>query len=267
MKQTLFLLLLIICYSCGNDQSSDADEQANTAAQQTKVQQDSIRQLYQQYIEELEVKMPTKCVAERNKINPADEAPLDTAFFVLREQLKRIVEKRDIFSLLNYIDQNIKVSFGEENGQKAFVQKWGLDTPEKIAVSELWPTLEQLLNLGGAFHDDQLFEAPYLGPCWPTEDPYTQGAITGSGVRMRKAPNLTSPVVTNLSYDIVNYIETTPHKTVVGSREHPWIKVKTAKDQIGFVYGQFYRSPIDYRMVFQKNEAGSWKIVSLVAGD
>jgi hypothetical protein len=35
----------------------------------------------------------------------------------------------------------------------------------------------------------------------------------------------------------------------------------------GFLYGKFYRSPIDFRAGFEKKKNGQWKMVRLLAGD
>ena len=148
---------------------------------------------------------------------------------------------------------------------------WELDSPDKIPQSNLWSTLETLLPLGGQFNDygkGAYFEAPYLGPCWPaTAEPYEFGAVIGAGVRLRSGPGLSTQILKTLSYDLVEYLETTPTEETISGETHPWIKVRLADGMEGFLYGKFYRSPLDYRAGFQKNDAGQWQMVLLVAGD
>lgn len=263
-----FIFLSVILLSCNTEPPKETaqDEQAIIAP--TGISNE-LKAQYEQYYQAIEKPFPTTCIAELNKVNPADAAPLDTVFFVFREQLKEIVAEKNIFKLLKHVDQNIKIGFGAENGLQAFIVAWDLSSEEKIPDSELWPTLADVLNLGGLFNGQgNYFEAPYLDQCYPHDkDAFETGAVIGAGVRMRAGPNLDTKVLKNLSYDILDYIETTPIELKIGNETHPWIKVKTQDGIEGFIYGKFYRSPIDYRVGFEKKPNGEWKIVSLLAGD
>lgn len=271
MRYLLLLCPLFLLLACGTGNTSE-DTTANEAEVPTDPHgiTDSVRRLYQTYYAALDSPWPTACTPERHKVNPMDAAPLDTPFFVFREHLKRVVVDKDIFKLLEHVDENIKSSFGGGDGLKSFVQMWQLDSPEQVASSGLWATLSEVLELGGGFSSEgNYFEAPYLGPCWPqaiAED-VELGVIAGAGVRMRGGPGLHTRVVKNLSYDLVAYLETTPIEETISGEVHPWIKVKTMDGTEGFVYGKFFRSPYDFRAVFEKDEDGRWRLGVLVAGD
>lgn len=265
---TVLLIPLLFLLSCQSEPQQETNE--DTTSQIVKpLINDSLRQLYHHYSKAIENPFSTHCITERNKANPVDAAPLDTVFFVFREQLKEIVKAKDIFKLLEHVDPNIKTSFVDDNGLKSFIDMWELNSPEQIPDSKLWPTLEEILNLGGLFNaKGDFFHAPYLDACYPKgADAYTTGAVIGSGVRMRTGAGLNTKVLANLSYDILNFIETTPIEEKIGTETYPWIKVKTMDGMEGFVWGKFYRSPIDYRAGFQKKRLDGWKIVTLVVGD
>lgn len=268
---TLLLAILLLANACQSGGTENAETDQSETPVNTAVVTDSITQVYQKYHGQLENVYPISCRPERGKVNPADAALQDTLFFVFREQLKSVVADKDIFSLLPHVGEQIKTGFGAENGLQSFIQMWELDSPEKIPQSKLWSTLETVLNLGGQFHtygQSKSFEAPYLGPCWPADaEPYEYGAVMGAGVRLRSAPSLNTQILKTLSYDLVKYIETTPIEETIGGESHPWIKVQLVDGTEGFLYGKFYRSPLDFRVVFQQTSSGEWKISSLLAGD
>lgn len=270
-KLPLLFYPLLCLLSCQSDKAT-ADASGDTPTTETvQVLTDSVIQSYQTLLTNREEVFPLECNPEAGKVNPADGAPKDTLFFLFREQLKTIVANKDIFALLPYVNENIKTGFGGEDGLQEFIQMWGLDSPEKIPQSDLWSTLETLLSLGGQFNDygkGSYFEAPYLGPCWPDDiEPYEFGAVMGAGVRLRSGPGLSTKILKTLSYDLVEYLETTPTEETISGETHPWIKVRLADGMEGFLYGKFYRSPLDFRAGFQQNSTGQWQMVLLVAGD
>jgi hypothetical protein len=279
--QLIFFLLALAGFACQSDSATINSKESST--DETSASSDgltsltaseaaSLRQQYQNYYDQLEPKFPLQCVTELNKAYPADAAPSDTAFFVFRERLREIVGQKDIFKLLENVDENIKISFGDEHGLQAFINMWELDSPDKVVTSSLWSTLDEVLALGGTFssygNNIRYFEAPYLDQCMPaTADPYEQGAIIGAGVRLRSGPGLNTKIIATLSYDVVKFIEETPITETVGGETHPWIKVALMDGTEGFLFGKFYRSPIDFRAGFEQKKDGQWKMVRLLAGD
>lgn len=272
MRTILVLTLMATaCFACQSDTSNTPQGQEGLSTPESTTITDSTLLLYQQLMAAREEVFPLECNPEAGKVNPADGAPKDTLFFIFRENLKTIVANKDIFALLPHIDDNIKAGFGAENGLQEFIRMWELDSPDKIPQSKLWPTLEGVLALGGQFNDygsGAYFLAPYLDPCWPpTAEPYEYGAVVGAGVRLRSGTGLSTKILKTLSYDLVEYIETTPTEETIRGETHPWIKVRLVDGTEGFLYGKFYRSPLDFRAGFQKNTEGNWQMVMLLAGD
>ena len=149
MKSTLIfsIFMLLVSMSCKNTDSEKNEEAAlpTDTPEETQANPDSIQQLYAAKLAAREKTWPLEQVLEVGKLNPVDEAPLDTSFFLFREGLLSFIENRDIFSLIQHVDEDIKCSFGAENGVPGFIKIWGLDTPAKTQTSELWPTLKKVL--------------------------------------------------------------------------------------------------------------------------
>ncbi|MEN0002836.1 MAG: SH3 domain-containing protein [Bacteroidota bacterium] len=267
MKYFAFLCLVVICWACTTE--SKELEQRTEIVTVDKVAIDSIRAVYAARMSKLENPFPTAQVLEVGKLNPVDEAPLDTMFFLLREDLKDAVARKDIFELLKWVDEDIKCSFGAESGLEGFIQLWGLDTPAKTQQSLLWGVLGDLLEQGGVFSDNgRRFTMPYTFATFPDQyDSFTHGAITGSGVRIRERPDLNAGVVQSVSYEIVKIVERTAEELTIGGETHPWVKVALLNGKEGFVFGKFVASPLDYRAIFEQKAGEGWRMTVLVAGD
>ncbi len=259
----LFVLPLLFCLSyCGNGDAGSAP------AAPPPLDSDSLQKAYARRLQQWD-SLPTRQVVEKGKLYPVDEGPLDTTFFLYRADLLNAVRQRDVFGVLDHISADIKAGFGGEDKVAAFVETWQLDTSPDS--SDLWTTLERLLTLGGAFEENgRRFVAPYVFATWPDEyDAFTYAAITGTGVRVRSAPNLQSRILTTLSYDIVEQAPVTenPAVSTIAGQTHPWVKIISPGGEEAYVFGQYLRSPLDFRAGFEKDKYGRWQMVFLVAGD
>ncbi|MCI4651360.1 SH3 domain-containing protein [Phaeodactylibacter sp.] len=260
----ILIFLFILGYGCESD-APPADTATETVS---RIPSDSLRQLYRQYRSMQTDTLPAKQVQERHKLYPVDEAPMDTAFFVFREQLLQAVQQRDVFALLDAVDKDIKVSGAKEPGVAGLVSRYGL-TPTAADSLPIWPILEELLKAGGTFSDNgQAFTAPYYAATWPEALPKNKyAAITGSGVRIRSAPNLSSDIVKTISYELVQYLETTNQTEVIGGETHPWCRIELSGGKVGFVYGKFVARPTGYRAQFEKTGPQQWAMTQLIYGE
>ncbi len=187
---------------------------------------------------------------------PIDQATTQPDFFSFRAQLIAALARRDGPALLEAVHQNIKNSFGGNDGIDEFKQMWALDQPD----SRLWEELAKVLALGGTFGGEGSFTAPYTFSRWPDSvDAFSHVAIVGSSVRVRSAASRTVPTVASLSYAIVEQ---------VGSRAQndEWVRVRLPGGTTGYVDQRYVRSPIDYRAFFSKSD-GRWQMTAFVAGD
>jgi len=265
----LFTYLLVAAagalFACSGSETTNAAAETTAAATPDP---DSLRQAFEDLMAQREDPMPVESIREAGKLYPVDEAPLDTAFFVFRENLRRAVAERNILGVMEAVDENIKASFGSENGLADFVRLWGLESEEKTQQSELWAVLGKVLEGGGAFQQGRRqFTAPYVSSTWPEQyDTFTHAAITGAGVRLRSAPSLNSRTLTQVSHDIVELLGKTAETETVNGLTAPWAQVRTLDGTEGYVWSGFVASPIDFRAIFRE-EDGRWKMSVLVAGD
>ena len=192
----------------------------------------------------------------QQQLLPVDQAPTQPDFFTFRAQLISTLARRDVPALLDVVHQNIKNSFGGNDGIDEFKQMWALDQPD----SRLWEELATVLALGGTFSGEDSFTAPYTFSRWPDGvDAFSHVAIIGSSVRVRSAANRTAPTVASLSYTIVEQVEST-------TPDDDWVRVRLPGGATGHVDQRYVRSPIDYRAYFSK-VGGRWQMTVFVAGD
>lgn len=202
--------------------------------------------------------------AQERYVLPVDEAKKDASFFAFRLKLIEAAKKRDAKFVLSIVDRNIKNSFGGNDGIAEFKKAWKINSPN----SEFWSEFLPVITGGGSFIKDgsnKLFFAPYTFNSFPENlDAFSHSVIFGNNVSLRSKADTNSSVVANLSYNIVEILESINDKKNAGKIS--WYEVKTLGGKRGFVKAEFVRSPIDYRAGFEKNN-GKWKMTIFIAGD
>ena len=268
MRFPLIALLLLCLFACKQKPNTDNREEAKPLTNSLP-DPDSVRLEYEKKLAAKEDLLPVKQVLEVGKLNPVDEAPSDTAFFLFREHLLEAVQQKDIFFILEIVDEQIKCSFGEGEGLPAFVRIWQLDSPTKTQTSALWPVLKKILIGGGTFNNNRSsFLAPYTFSTFPDQyDGFEYGAITGRGVRLREGPGLNTRTIRSISYEILKIVSQTPEPETINGATHHWIQVELLDGTKGYVFGQFIANPLDFRAGFTKQNNGEWKMDLLIAGD
>lgn len=260
----LIAILSIAVFSCKKSEPSEESYTDSLTRPSSQLSADSARIIFQKRIKAQEDLFPSRQIQEKDKLYPVDEAPLDTIFFVFREQLKDAVREKDIFFLLDKIDENILT--GEQaQGLSAFAQKWGLTSETATMQSPLWEVLDRLLQSGGVFDEFRSqFHAPYYFGTFPKEAASAgAGVILGAGVRMRSAPNLNSKIEKKLNHDLVEILEVTSEVTTISEETFPWVKIKARDQTEGYVWGKFVGRPLKDQLTFRKTAKG-WKIVKLI---
>jgi hypothetical protein len=199
--------------------------------------------------------------AQVAKLYPSDEATRDPELFMARARLLQAVAERDTTALLATVSPNIKNSFGGVGGPAEFRATWRLSSPD----SPVWSTLGAVLSLGGGFHSEDTFMAPYVFSEFPSGlDGFEHLAVIGSGVRVREGPDAASPVIATLSFDVVARDRDRPETEDSTGRR--WVPVHLGGTSRGYVAAEFLRSPIDYRAALVR-EGGRWRLAFFVAGD
>jgi hypothetical protein len=184
---------------------------------------------------------------------PKDESGRDAQFAAFFAKFRETVKQRDTAALLRVVSPVIKNSFGGNDGAAEFREMWEIEKPG----SEVWPVLDRLLGLGGAWFDPNLYCAPYLFQKFPNDlDAFEHAVVVGTGVRLRENASLAARVRAGLSFEIVRVIE-------MGEE---WTEVRTLGGTNGFIASQYIYSPVGYRACFQKSGA-EWRMTILIAGD
>ncbi len=270
MNKTILFAFITACLLPGCGGSSESQESTKTPAPAKIVERspEAMRQMYAKRMAARKSPMPLKQEKVAGKLLPVDEAPLDTAFFVFREDLLDVVAKKDAHLLLAYVDPHIKCGFDAENGLPDFVRQWGLDAPDKVADSPLWQHLEDVLQRGGVYGAERKsFQAPYYAATFPdSEDAMEMAAINAREVRMREGSSLNGKVIRNISFEIVTVLEQSAEQEIIDGRSYPWYRIKTKGGTEGWVYGRFIGSPIGYRAQFE-SQGGKWRMTAFLSGD
>lgn len=199
--------------------------------------------------------------SRRYQLFPVDDGSKDTSFLQFRERLLKALKERDVNFVISVLDPAIRCSLGGgDGGPQEFRDYWKLQAP---GTSELWRELTTVLSMGGKLDrlDDHLqFTAPYTFSHYPQHfDAFESLAIIRPRVNLRARPNLTSPVVTALDYDVVHTVDNWRPEVV-------WTRVRTPEGRTGYVMSRYLRSAIDYRAMFS-NAGGRWRMTMLIAGD
>ena len=206
---------------------------------------------------------PCAVAAQSRKLNPVDEGPRDPSFKAFRDRLLKAAKDEDETVLYESLDPKITNSFGGDGGITEFNVMWKMSDDHPPVYREL----VNILSMGGSFmtaKGEKSFCAPYVFSKFPDHlDGFAYAAIIGTGVRVREQPNLSAPIITTLSYDIVELVL---ENSTYGGVNQEWVKIVTPNGKKGYVFSKYIRRPIDYRACFEKKQ-GKWLMTALVAGD
>lgn len=201
-------------------------------------------------------------LAQTGKLMPVDEAVRDPELFAFRARLQAALARQDAAAVLEMVDPRIKNTFGGDDGIEAFQRLWKL----KEADSRLWEELGLVLALGGSFQNADNFVAPYVFSRWPeTVDSFQNVAVLGRNVRVRAEPRAGSPVLTALSFDLVE-VSVPGREKMTPEQSRDWTAVKLRDGRTGYISSRYVRSPVAHR-AFLTRKDGSWKLTFFVAGD
>ncbi|HPH98792.1 MAG TPA: hypothetical protein PK772_00535 [Chitinophagaceae bacterium] len=215
----------------------------------------------------------TFTIAQDRKFPPPNEAIKDELLKTFLIQLKEAVQKKDTAFIYTSLSQNIKNSFGGNDGIKEFKEIWKLKKPN----STFWYYMNRALSMPGCIQNNntEAFSLPYIFciPLKDNEDAFQTAVITEKNVALKQKPNKTSKTIYTLSYNVVSFVSnpsgaiSTKGKNEVGDQEWYQIELLNGKKKIkGWVYYKYIYSPIGYRVILAK-ENGKWLIQTFVAGD
>jgi hypothetical protein len=205
---------------------------------------------------------------------PIDDSRKDPVLAEFVEKLKIVAAKHDTTALRAMLDAKVQTSWDGDNTIAGFWDSWALGQSDS---SMLWPILNRVLSLGGAFNKEEnadtrfAFVLPYVCTL-SLEDPDwypSTGVITGKDVNFRDRPALNAPIIGKLNYDVIQFalnadgLFITSGQNVVGEPE--WYCIEKDGNR-GWVFWQYIYAPIDWRLYLAKI-GGEWKITCLIAGE
>lgn len=216
--------------------------------------------------------------AQPSKFPPINDISKDKSLVTFVNQLKVAVKKQDMAFLLTSLDEKVMSDLGSEGGIDEFKEAWGLNKGD----TSIWHHLSRVLELGGAFDQDAIKHGeerytvvfPYVHLIeLPDPDDYIHiGVITGKKVNLREKPDLNAKVLTQLTYDVVRFVEENQDlQKSAGTNawnDPEWYQIETLdRKTSGWVNWKYVYSPISFRLYLFKNKQGKWKISTFVAGD
>lgn len=170
-----------------------------------------------------------------------------------RRQLAEAIEARDAEALVALAAEDVKLDFGGGSGRAELRKR--LEAPDR----KLWEELDALLALGCAANKQSGLTIPwYFEQPKPGVDSSKGMLVTGEKVALLDSPSNDGKVAATLSWDLVEIAALKP--------DDPFQKVETRDGQQGYIATGQLRSLLDYRLLAVSRN-GTWRIVSLVAGD
>ncbi len=198
---------------------------------------------------------------------PVDEAKNDASLIAFRTKLIEATKTKNQSFILSIVDPDIKNSFGGDDGKENFKTNWRIGQKD----SAFWEEFLTVITNGGAFFKEEgsqkTFCAPFSFMVFPEDlDAFEYSLVFGENVNLRAAPNLSAPVIANLSYNVIKTDYQNSADDGKNENSYVWVKVTTLGGKTGFIVSRYVRSPIGYRACFQKLK-GIWKMTAFIAGD
>ncbi|WP_305096606.1 hypothetical protein [Croceibacterium aestuarii] len=195
---------------------------------------------------------------EAAKLAAGRYAPQDTCGDLkgadaFREDLAVAVQSRDAEAFAALAAEDVKLDFGEGSGRA--------ELRKRLTGKEwnLWDELDELLTLGCSANKQGGLTIPwYFDQNIDGVDPFSGMLVTGEKVPLRESPDPESAILERISWDVVTIDALRP--------DDPYQQVTARDGKNGFILTSDLRSLVDYRLSAASRN-GTWRIVSLVAGD
>ena len=188
---------------------------------------------------------------------PVDDGAADAGFAAFRDTLRATVARRDTAALVATVADGARLSFGDAaGGPGGFRAMWFAGAPPDGEA--VWSVLSRLLS-AGSVGEDGAVTVPYVFGTWPDSvDVFTHVAVVGADVAARVAASDTARVAALVSHAIL---------ATDGPAAAGFVPVRLPGGAAAFVPEASTMSPVGYRATFFPDEAGVWKLQTLVAGD
>lgn len=203
---------------------------------------------------------PNNSVADiAAQLEPIDETKEDSSFIQFKKELKVALKKKDSAFIKKILYEDVEYTFGADPNSKSavdgFFKHYMIKTKDSVMF---WKNLASTLELG-CTKTGESFVCPYVYSKWPDKfDSFSYVASTKNKTPLRKKPEVSGEIIRSVNFEIL--------KLIPDSQSKDWYTIDLGNNQIGYVAKADARSPIDYRVGFQKTSIG-WKLKYFISGD
>lgn len=181
-------------------------------------------------------------------------------------QLKAIVEGRDLPAFLEVLTEDVLVSFGGNGGREEFVSYWGLETG--AGQDQLWTTLDRLLKYppqpdGG---EPGMLVFPWYFSNWPDDIEAYDIYLAEQGTALRAGPDETAAMLAQLPFSALRYQPPEGEAGAVDRLQGGWLPVAAPGHCLAYVREKDVLPLLGPRIVAVETDMG-WRIEAFVAGD
>ena len=196
---------------------------------------------------------------ELRELPPPDRSGRDRALAETLNAMRIQVKARDYRGLEARMRPDFKVEFDGGKGPNAFRRRWKADT----AASGIWPLLDALLAIGGAFYSETLFAIPYVYARFPQDlDPLGHVVSIRQQTNLWEKPEPGARVLATAGYAILPLSK--PLEPPVMIEPAGFVEVNHPTSGICYAAASDVCSPAGHRMFFELRR-GRWQWISLAA--
>ena len=195
--------------------------------------------------------------AHAERFVPRNECAAFEGAEAFRMALATAVANRDAAMLQPLVDTEILLDFGGGSGWETMRERLASDD------YRLWAELDKILSLGCAIEEDGgMMALPwYWTQDLGLEDPFSTMLVVGFDVPLRQGRAPDSPLIDRISWEAVTLLDDWTDDP------EALVHVQFPSGRKGYIAWKNLRSQVDYRLLAEKDEGGTYRITTFVAGD
>jgi len=195
------------------------------------------------------------------RMEPVDQLADDAELASVVAALLKACDEKDFRPFEAVMLPDLIVSYAGFEGIEDLRRIHRLDEPD----TGFWDEFRTIIRLGGVFDGKDRFEAPYVSALWPEAEHDGSDVVVavGNHTALYATPADGAQVIADVTHRVLAWDEdraAEPDGPPCG-----WTRVKH-EGRVGYVKWSESRSPIDYRVVFERID-GRWRITQFVGGN
>lgn len=192
-------------------------------------------------------------------IKPVNEVQQDSSFVSFSKNLKAAIKNKDSAFIAKILSADVMYSLGyhpeHKNAVDGFLKYYEVNNSKGSAF---WKDLNDVIELGCTKSGD-FFECPYVNSKWPDKfDSYEHVVTVVEKTPIYSKPDAKAKVVRIANFEVL--------KLTDKREKEGWYNIDLGSKKMGYIAKSNARSPIDYRVQFQKTSTG-WKMKYFITGD